>query len=211
MSDHIYLLGAGGHARVVVALLDALGRPVGGVFDDDPDREGANVGGYPVLGPLPARPEDIPGALVLAVGHNATRAMLARRLDARVQWADALVHPAATVAPGVRLGAGTVVFAGAIVQPGAAVGRHVIVNTAATADHDCRLGDFVHLAPGVHLAGGVTVEEGGFLGIGAVAVPGRHVGAWSIVGAGGVVTRDLPAHATAVGAPARVIKRHTTE
>ena len=60
----------------------------------------------------------------------------------------------------------TAVFAGVVIQPDACVGRHVIVNTGASVDHDCVISDFAHVAPGVRLAGGVTVAEGVFIGSG---------------------------------------------
>jgi carbonic anhydrase/acetyltransferase-like protein (isoleucine patch superfamily) len=96
-----------------------------------------------------------------------------------------------------------VVFAGAVVQPGAAVGRHVILNTACSADHDNEIGDFAQLAPGAHLAGTVRVGEGAFIGTGATVLPDLVVGAWSTVGGGGVVARDVPPGVTVKGVPAR--------
>ena len=108
--------------------------------------------------------------------------------------------------PGARLGrdrGGHGGFAGAVIQPDAILGRHVIINTGATVDHDCRLGDFVHVAPGAHLAGGVRIDPGGFMGIGSVAVPGVHLGTGCVVGAGAVVVRDLLPNVTAIGVPAR--------
>jgi acetyltransferase-like isoleucine patch superfamily enzyme len=88
------------------------------------------------------------------------------------------------------------------------LGEHVIVNHAASVDHDCVIGSFVHLAPGVRLAGGVTVEEGALVGIGAAALPGVRIGAGTVVGGGAAVVRDLPPHVTAVGVPARIIGPH---
>jgi len=96
-----------------------------------------------------------------------------------------------------------VVFAGAVIQPDAAIGGHAIVNTAASIDHDCVLGDFVHVAPGVRLAGSVVLGEGAMLGIGTVAIPGARVGAWSVVGAGAAILGELPANVVAIGTPAR--------
>ena len=68
------------------------------------------------------------------------------------------------------------------------------------------IGDHAHIAPGVHLGGDVTIGEGTLIGIGAVVMPQRRVGAWCTVGAGAVVTRDLPDQVVAIGAPARVIR-----
>jgi carbonic anhydrase/acetyltransferase-like protein (isoleucine patch superfamily) len=113
-----------------------------------------------------------------------------------------LVHPAAHVASETKLGAGTVVFAGAIIQPGSVLGEHVIVNTGATVDHDCRVEDFAHVGPGVHLARHVQVAEGAFVGTAAAVNPTRKIGAWTTVGAGAVVVHDLPEQVVAYGVPA---------
>jgi sugar O-acyltransferase (sialic acid O-acetyltransferase NeuD family) len=86
------------------------------------------------------------------------------------------------------------------------VGNHVILNTSSSVDHDCRIGDYAHIAPGCHLGGGIIVGEGTFLGVGTSVVPGVRIGRWSVIGAGAVVTKDLQDNCTAVGVPARVIK-----
>jgi acetyltransferase EpsM len=80
------------------------------------------------------------------------------------------------------------------------------VNTGATIDHDCIVGDYAHLAPGVHLAGAVQVGEGAFLGIGSVVCPGIKVGRWATLGAGGVAIRDVADGVVAVGVPARALE-----
>ncbi|MCS7300843.1 MAG: acetyltransferase, partial [Fimbriimonadales bacterium] len=99
------------------------------------------------------------------------------------------------------------VCAGVVVQPDARIGRHCIVNTAASVDHDCTIADFVHVAPGARLAGGVKVGEGVLLGVGCCVLPGIQIGAWSVVGAGAVVTEDVPDGVVVVGVPARAIRR----
>lgn len=52
----------------------------------------------------------------------------------------------------------------------------------------------------------ILVESNAWLGGGVILVPGVTVGENTIVGAGAVVTRDLPANVVAVGNPARVIR-----
>ena len=196
----VLVIGAGGHAKVVIATLRASGTDVAGVLDDDATKHGSLVLGVPVLGALDRAVEG-EHEVVIAVGHNAARKRIAESITG-VRWAT-VVHPSAVVHETVRLGTGTVVFAGAVIQPDTLVGAHAIINTGASADHDNDLGDYVHLAPGTRLAGDVTLEAGVFMGIASAAVPGVRVGAWTTVGAGGVVTRDLPSGVTAVGIPAR--------
>ncbi len=94
---------------------------------------------------------------------------------------------------------------GVIVQADARLGRHVIVNTAATVDHDCVLGDFAHIAPGVVLCGAVQVGEGTLVGAGSVIAPNLTIGANCLIAAGSVVTTHLPDGATVRGNPARAV------
>ena len=52
---------------------------------------------------------------------------------------------------------------------------------------------------------GTHLREGASVGAGVVILPGVTVGKWALLGAGAVVTRDVPDYAVAVGSPARVI------
>ena len=52
----------------------------------------------------------------------------------------------------------------------------------------------------------IRIEDGAWIGGGSVILPGVTIGARSVVGAGSVVTRDIPADCVAVGNPCRVIK-----
>jgi acetyltransferase EpsM len=199
----LHIIGAGGHAKVIVALAEAAGHRISGIYDDSPEAP-PQLLGHEVTHGLTNVP-NIPDTLAfLAVGGNSLRQQLVERFH-HVQWA-ALIHPAAWVAPDAVVGAGSVVMAGSIVQPGVQIGRHVIVNTLAGVDHDGILGDYVHVAPGCRLAGNVRLAQGVFAGVGSVFTPGASVGIWSVVGAGAVVTGTLPANVTAVGVPARIIK-----
>lgn len=198
----VLVVGAGGHAKVAIATLQAVGLEVAGVLDDRTELWGETVLGCPVLGGR-EQLEHTLGRAVLAIGSNAVRREIVA-LFPNTEWIS-IIHPAATVHESVQIGAGTVIFAGAVIQPGTTLGQQVIVNTGATIDHDCFLGDYVHVAPGVHLAGTVHLEEGVFLGTGCAAVPGVRVGRWTTVGAGGVVVRPLPANIVARGIPARPI------
>lgn len=83
----------------------------------------------------------------------------------------------------------------------------MIVNTGASVDHDCKIGDFVHIAPHATVLGGVEIGEGTWVGAGAVIKQYLKIGANCMIGAGAVVIADVPDGTTVVGVPAREIKR----
>lgn len=55
----------------------------------------------------------------------------------------------------------------------------------------------------------VTIEEDCWLGTGAIVLPGVRIGKGSIIGAGAVVTKDIPPFSMAIGVPARVVRQIT--
>ncbi len=201
----VWVFGAGGHAKVVIETIRAARTwDVAGLLDDDPRRWGTEFLGIPVGGEVSQRAITRFGIerAIIAIGPNAVRVEVARRLAHVVSWINA-IHPTAYLAPGVRLGAGSVVCAGAVLQPETVIGDHAILNTMCSVDHDGVIGDFAHVGPGVHLAGTVKIEEGAFLGVGSCVAPGRVVHAWAVVGAGAAVVTDIPEGVTAKGVPAR--------
>jgi len=198
----IVLLGTGGHAKVVLDALLALGRTVAGWAGPgsaDPWR------GLPCLGDDDgswSRQPDRYGAAI-GLGGIAARKRLQSRLEALGFVCPAIVHPRATLTADCVVEDGAQVMAGAVVQPDTALGRGAIVNTGAKVDHDGRLGAFCHVAPGATLCGGVTLGNAVLIGAGATVLPGITVGDGATVGAGATVIRDVPAGVTVTGMPAR--------
>lgn len=209
----VIILGAGGHGQVVADILlrarqaGSNCQPVG-FLDDNPALVGTTITGLPVLGTIAELDAFAHDAVIVAIGDNWTRACLFESVRARGKMVVNAIHPAAVIASDVRMGQGVMICAGVVVNTGAVIGDDVILNTGCTVDHHNRVGNHAHIAPGTHLGGHVTIGEGTLVGIGASVIPGRSIGEWTIVGAGSVVVRDIPAHATAVGTPARVVKRH---
>lgn len=201
-SEGVVVLGASGHAKVVISAIRAGGGTVLCVLDDDADKWGMEFRGLTILGPVSEIARFPDASVVAAIGDNRARADLVARLP-QVRWGE-VVHPAAWVDPSARRGPGSVVFAGAVLQADSRIGAHAIVNTCASVDHDCEVGAFAHLAPGVRLAGDVHVGDGAFLGIGTSTIPGIRIGAWATVGAGAAVVRNVAAGVTVKGVPARV-------
>ena len=84
----------------------------------------------------------------------------------------------------------------------------MLISNSCNVGHDAELRDFATLYPAVHVSGNVTLGAGCEIGVGSSIIQGLSVGDGSILGAGCAVVRDVPPHCTAVGVPARVIRRH---
>lgn len=118
-------------------------------------------------------------------------------------------HRSAFVADDAKIGGGSQVLAHSAVCVETVLGRGCIINTGATVDHECRLDDGVHVAPGAHLAGCVEVGAYAMIGAGAVVSPRVKIGKNALVGAGAVVVEDVAPDTVVVGNPARILRRRT--
>lgn len=208
----LLVFGAGGHGRVVADAARSGGWSLHGFIDDAPGLDGSRVWGLPVFSLVQLsrdRPQWLSIAVALGIGDNVVRGTVHQRLLAQGIMVATVVHAAAVVATTACLGEGSVVMANATINPDARLGRGCIVNTGAVVEHDCVLEDYVHLSPNAALGGAVTIGARSHLGLGAVALPGVAIGQDARIGAGAAVIRDIEAGVTAVGVPARPLRRRS--
>lgn len=204
----LYVIGGGGHARVVISALQAAGVSVAAIVDSDPARQGARVLGVEVVGTEDVLADSDPARVVLANGLGSVRDTAVRRAVYE-RWSGrgftfaAVRHPSAVVAVDAVTHAGAQLMAGVVVQPGTVIGANAVLNTRCSVDHDCRIGRHAHLAPGVTVSGGVTVGEGAHVGTGATIIESVSVGPEALVAAGAVVVSDVASGARVAGVPAR--------
>lgn len=211
--NKVVVIGAGGHGREIAELARACakagtcGEFVGHVVDPEFAPPGRDVNGWPILGGLDWLEKHRAEVLAIcAVGAPALRRAVATRAKSAGAEFVSLVYPGAVVGPTVRLGEGVVIAAGCALTTNIRLGNHVHLNLGCTVGHDSVIGDFTTLSQGVRVPGFVTIKEGCDFGTGAVCIDRITVFEWSIVGAGSVLIKDVPADTTVVGVPARVIK-----
>lgn len=202
------IIGAGGHAKVVIDLIRAAGiYDLIGLIDAKRD-DARRVNGAPVIGGdedlTRLRSEGVAHAHV-AIGDNRRRFDIGRRLASMGFTLANAISPAATIAPSVALGRGIAVMAGAVVNADSALDDLCILNTRASLDHDGSIGEGAHVAPGCALAGNVSIGRLAFLGVGTSVIPGVAIGEETVIGAGACVVRSIPPRSKAVGVPARII------
>lgn len=190
------IVGDGGHGKVVADSARLMGLWDDIVFFDDkhgPQRS------FTALTRLASAEFDV----FVAIGRNSVREKLFQSLDEAGFVIPVIKHPGSIIAVDSKIGAGTALFAGVIVNPGARVGNGVVINTAASIDHDCQLDDFVHIAPGARLAGTVVVGARTWVGVGAVVCENRSIGKDVMIAAGAVVVGDVANNITVKGVPAK--------
>lgn len=201
------IFGASGHGKVVAdaALASGLWGEIAFYDDAWPDKtKNGNsdiVGNSASLFDLKNKPQ-----VIVAIGNNKVRLAKQYEFAAKGFAVATVVHPAAKVSVTANIEPGTVVMAGAVINSDANIGMACIINSNAVVEHDCKLSAAVHVSPGACLAGNVGVDEASWIGIGAAVMQLKRIGKHVIVGAGAVVTSDLPDDVTAVGVPARIIK-----
>lgn len=219
MANRLFVIwGAAGHALVLNDLINLNGDKLVALFDNNKEIK-TPIENVPLLGDFhdfknwAAKEENISNfEFLVAIGgargkdrYDIQNYLLKYKLNSTI-----LIHPKAYVANNVEFGDGTQVLAQACIAPNVRLGKACIVNHGASVDHECVLFDGVHIAPGATLCGCVEVGKFSFVGAGAVILPRVKIGSNSIIGAGAVVTKNVPDFCTAVGNPARIIKREVS-
>jgi sugar O-acyltransferase (sialic acid O-acetyltransferase NeuD family) len=204
------IVGAGGFGREVAWLADDVNqeKPTYDFVGFVDDGTTSTPEGYPVLGNTDRWISDgrTDVHLVCALGDPVTRWNVARRLAAAGFTFATLIHPTVKRSRHVRIAPGGMICADNILTTNIEIGAHALLNLDCTVGHDSKLADYVSMMPGVHISGDVTTEIGAYFGTGAVAINGVRIGAWSVIGAGAVVSSDVPRGVIAVGVPAKSIK-----
>jgi sugar O-acyltransferase (sialic acid O-acetyltransferase NeuD family) len=210
-ADTVLIYGASGHGKVIIDIIEKEGKyKIAGLLDDNSAMHGKDFCRYSVIGGFDNLTKKISAGhkLILAVGDNKSRKKLCERVKPLGYELICAIHPSVQVGKDVLIDSGTAVMANVAINSGTRIGENVILNTGATVDHDCIIGDYVHISPGAHLGGNVEIGDLTHIGIGVSIIPNIKIGEEVVIGAGTVVVEDIPNNVTAVGVPAKVIKKH---
>lgn len=195
------LYGAGGHAKVIYDIILSNNLLLEYLVDDNPPSSFFHH--LEVFMPSEDLLKD--RKVIIAVGNAIAREKIVNKVSDICSF-ETLIHHSSFVSRFSELGDGTVVMPLVCVNAEVKIGKHCIINTGCVIEHECVIEDYVHLSPSVTLAGNITIKKGAQIGIGTRIIPGVTIGENAIVGAGTVVIKDIPAGATVVGNPGKIIK-----
>ena len=199
--DNILLIGAGGHARSCIDVIELAGQyKIVGLVEKDESNSKRNLG-YPIVG----TDEDLPNLrkkyqyAVITVGQiksAAIRVQLFNMLKDLEYKLPLIVSPRSHISRHSKIGTGTIILHDVIVNANAEIGQNCIINNKALIEHDVVIGDHCHIATGAILNGEIQVGEGTFIGSGVVTIQSIKIGKNCVVGAGYVIKNRLPDNRT---------------
>lgn len=212
MAEGLVIIGAGGFGREVLDIVEAIEATgynlgfVGFLDDGEVDHDHLARRGARLLGTTDEFPQ-FANRYVIGIGSPQTKARIAERLDSLGGIAEKLVHPTATIGGDTHLEVGCIIAAGARITTNIRLGKHVHIHVNATVGHDSTIGDFSSVLPGATIGGESTLDCGVLVGTGANVLNQLRVGQSATVGAGAVVTRNVPREITVIGMPAKPKER----
>ena len=193
------LLGAGGHAKVVISIITNSGGKILGIFDDNLNKK--KLHGHPILGKYEAKKYKN-SKIIVCVGSNIVRKKIVSKISHDFFTA---IDKSSIVDRKSKIGLGSVIAHNSVIQSDVQIGKHCIINTSSSVDHDCKVDDFVHVGPGVTICGNVKVGSCSLIGAGSIILPNIKIGKNVIIGAGSVVLKDIPDNVKVAGSPAKKI------
>jgi len=209
----LVIFGAGGFARETLDVVDAINansptwNVLGFLVEPEYGTPDTVVNGKPILGGIDWLKDHQNTYAVCGIGAPEVRYRLIQYANIFSVKFATLIHPSIIKTHWITIGDGTVITAGCVLSNNIVIGDHVHINPSSTLGHDVYVESYVSLAPGVLISGNVHLYEGAYIGTGANVIEKKSIGAWSIVGAGSTVVKDVPANTTVVGTPAQVIKK----
>jgi sugar O-acyltransferase (sialic acid O-acetyltransferase NeuD family) len=209
----IVIIGAGGIAKLVLDIIDTCNKVqeeyevLGYIVESQYGAPGTVIYGRQVLGDfdwLAKHASEVDA--VCAVGPSELRLKLVKQAEKVGARFCNIINPLAYLSPSINMGVGNIIGAFVAFGPEVRLGNHVFVNHSSAIGEEVNLGDFVTVSPLTNIARSCNLARGSFVSVGVTIIDRIDIGEWSMIGGGTTIIRDVPANATVVGVPGKIIK-----
>ncbi|HHV30193.1 acetyltransferase [Acetivibrio mesophilus] len=213
MNKKILLIGGGGHCKSVLDSLLNLNEYADIGIIDNKENAAKTVLGIPILGcdkNLPSLYKDGYSHAFVTVGSIGNPSLRIKLFNALCEIGfiiPNIVDASSEVSKYARIGKGVFIGKQAIVNAGAVICDGTIINSGAIVEHDCEIGEFVHIAPGTVLSGGVKIGDHSHIGSNTTVKQGICIGSNCVIGMGSIVTKNIRDNVMAYGNPCKEVKK----
>lgn len=209
----IGIYGASGFGKEVAPLLRTTTPQAELVFIDD-NKSGGKIANYKIIKFEDFLAIDLPKAVVIAIADSKIRRTLSSKLEHYGINQLSVIASNSLTLDNVSMGSGSILCPFVTITSDVVIGKSFHANIYSYIAHDCRIGDFVTLAPAAKVNGNVIIEDDVYIGTGAIIKQGRPnkplvIGAGAIIGMGAVVTKSVPAGKTMIGNPAKPLSKES--
>ncbi len=197
MSKPYVVLGGGGHASILCDIVLSQGNDVEALVSPRPidDRSVfSNIKHITTDEEFFVSYDKKDVMLINGIGalpNSYLRKQVAEKFTSKGFLFAQVIDSSAIISKCAKLDGAVQVLQGAVVQCGVSIGEHSIINTRASIDHDCHIGEQNHVAPGATLCGEVNTEDNVYIGAGATIIQGCSIGSHAVIGAGATVTKCI--------------------
>jgi len=208
--EKIIIIGAGGHAKIVIEIIKSIGEfDIVGLIANEDEKENEVMGCQVYKGDDYLDSFYIDGIKCAAIGIGGYRDnRLRKKIYKKVQKIGYIIppqiHPSAIISSTANISNGSVVFAGVIINPEVKIGENTIIATGSTIDHETVVKDHVLISAGVTVGASVKIEKGVLLALGSKVISGITIGEYALIAAGAVVVDDISANEVVFGIPAKI-------
>ncbi len=213
MSHKIIIFGSSGHARSIAVVLEQLNYEIVGFVDSFLPKE-TKVLNYKTIGDESSLRNSLKAygtnKIVIGIGDIYNRQKVVEKIksiNSEVIF-PCIISPASTVTNYTSIGQGSVVFCNSFVNVECVIGDFCVINSSSIIEHNTTIGNYCNISPGVNIGGNVNIEHNTFVGSSATIIQKRRIGSNSVIGAGAIVTKDIPSNVLAVGMPAIIKKQN---
>ena len=210
MKKDILIIGASGFGREVAWLIEELEEwNIIGFIDDNSSIQNKIVNNYPVIDVIQNLLSfEKEMNVVIAIGNPSIRKKIYEIISSNpnIKFPNIIARDV-RMSDTNNLGIGNIICTHTILTTNISIGNFNHINLSCTLGHDVVLEDYITVYPGVNISGNVTIKSLSEIGTGSKIIQGKTISDNIIIGAGGVVVKNLDNSGTYIGVPVKLIEK----